>query len=68
MKTAYIEIAAASQLCGCSPTWLRYLEAHGRIPVALRTGTGRRLYTEEQIEEIKAVRAKQHADRQLAGK
>jgi len=67
MTPAYLEIGDVARRCGCSPTLLRRLEAQRRILIAPRTATGRRLYTEEQVEEIKAARAKQHADRQLAG-
>ena len=48
-------VSKAARLVGCSERWLRETEKQGRIPIARRDLNGWRVYTEEDIERLKAL-------------
>ena len=54
MKQRFTISKAAHEL-DCSERWLRETEKKGKIPVARRDLNGWRIYTEEDIEHIKAL-------------
>ena len=61
-KVMYLSQAARE--LGCSEKWLRHTETTGKIPQARRDLNGWRVYTEEDIEELKRLRApaREHED------
>ena len=52
----YLEIGAAARLLGVSGSLLRKLESQRKITPPLRTSGGRRLFTHDEVEAIRAAR------------
>jgi len=48
-------VCRAARELGCSERWLREAEKQGKIPMARRDLNGWRVYTEEDIERLKAL-------------
>ncbi len=72
MRTAFkgaqfLEIGTAARSLGLSITRLRQLEAEGRIPHALRTDQGTRIYRPEDVEAIKHAREAMKREPALTG-
>ncbi len=62
----FLEITAAARQLGVSDSLLRKLERDHKIPPAIRTNLGTRLYDEQLIETIRAARTAAAATRQGA--
>ena len=59
-KQGFFTLSEAAEACGCDTSWLRRLESNDRIPKAARVKRGKlniRLWTPEQVEEIKEILA-----------
>ena len=50
-----ITVSKAARQVGCSEKWLREAEKRGSIPRARRDLNGWRIYTEEDINRLKAL-------------
>jgi hypothetical protein len=62
----YLTLAEMAEHCERDPSWIRWLEAEGRIPRAQRVKRGKimvRLWSPEQADEIKAIIATHHPGR-----
>jgi DNA-binding transcriptional MerR regulator len=64
----YLEIGVAARLLGISGFLLRKLESQRKIAPPLRTSAGRRLFTYQEVEAIRAVRAAASNARQVAAR
>ena len=50
-----LRVNEAARELGCSETWLRRAEQHGRIPKARRDGNGWRFYTKGDLAALRQV-------------
>lgn len=50
-----LAISAAAAELGVTPTWLRFGERLGSLPLARRTRGGHRYYTPEDIERLRRL-------------
>ena len=55
VKFGPFRVSQAARLLGCSETWLRRAEQHGKIPKAKRDINTWRYYTMEDIAVLQAV-------------
>lgn len=58
---AFFGVTGVARATGVTPEAVRQWEAAGRIPRAIRTDAGNRLWTADVVEEIKASRAARSA-------
>lgn len=61
-----LTLSEMARFIGCDPSWLRKLEAQGRIPKAARVKRGKldvRVWTKAQANEIKGIIARHHPGR-----
>ena len=55
-----VSIGELSRRIGASPSWVRKLEASGRIPQALRLQDGTRVWREAQLTDLPMSRSRKH--------
>ena len=55
VMSGLLRVNQVARALGCSETWLRSAEQRGRIPKARRDLNGWRYYTEQDIENLRAV-------------
>jgi hypothetical protein len=53
-KVRYLTVGIVAKRLGCSETWVRLLELHGRLRPAAIAGDDMRLYLEEDVAAFKA--------------
>ncbi len=64
----FVSIGRVAELVGRSATTLRELEARGVLPAAARVeGLGRRVYSQSDVDVIRAALAEREAARQGRG-
>lgn len=66
----YLTLAEMSERVGRDPSWLRFLEREGRIPIARRVKRGQleiRLWSPREADEIAAIIAEHHPGRPRNG-
>lgn len=56
-------ISEAAEALGVSPSWLRFGERLGSIPLARRTQGGHRYYTEEDLARLRRLGVGQRKER-----
>lgn len=59
-------ISQAANALGVTPSWLRFGERLGSLPLARRTAGGQRRYTQEDIERLRCLGVGERK-RRLAG-
>ncbi len=59
--TRYMETSTAARALGVSATTIKKWELAGKLVPPIVTIGGRRLFTVEQVEDLRAQRAVQHA-------
>jgi DNA-binding transcriptional MerR regulator len=67
-KHRTLSISEAAEVLNVSPSWLRFGERLGALPLARRTPGGHRYYTLEDIKRLRRLGVGQRKQQLLAGR